>query len=71
VSRRVQALLLTLSIALSSFAPVRAQSQQDRDKQLQDAQKRIEQLQEASKKSEPWDVEGDHGPTTTRPKVSS
>ncbi|HYN84725.1 MAG TPA: amidohydrolase family protein [Pyrinomonadaceae bacterium] len=35
------------------------------DRQLQDAQKRIEQLQDATKKPEPWDVEADHGPTTT------
>ena len=62
MSRRFPALLLTLSVALSSFAPVLAQNQQDKDKQLQDAQKKIEQLQEASKKPEPWDVEGDHGP---------
>ncbi|MFL6336545.1 MAG: amidohydrolase family protein [Pyrinomonadaceae bacterium] len=65
MSRRFPALLLTLSITLSTFAPVLAQNQQDRDKQLQDAQKKIEQLQEASKKPEPWDVEGDHGPVTT------
>lgn len=65
MSRRFQTLLLILSIALSSFAPALAQNPPDREKQLQDAQKRIEQLQEASKKPEPWDVEGDHGPTTT------
>jgi hypothetical protein len=65
VSRRLQALLLTLAVALSSFAPSLAQNQQDKDKLLQDAQKKIEQLQESSKKPEPWDVEGDHGPTTT------
>src|ERR1044072_6189061 len=61
----LQALLLTLSVTLSTFAPALEQNQQDKDKQLQDAQKKIEQLQEASKKPEPWDVEGDHGPTTT------
>jgi imidazolonepropionase-like amidohydrolase/Tol biopolymer transport system component len=44
---------------------VRAQEQQNSDKQLQDAEKKVEQLQDASKKNEPWDVEGDHGPTTT------
>ncbi|HEX8354274.1 MAG TPA: amidohydrolase family protein [Pyrinomonadaceae bacterium] len=64
MSRRFQALLLTLSVTLSTFAPALAQNQQDKDKQLQDAQKRIEQLQEVVKKPEPWDVEGDHGPTT-------
>jgi imidazolonepropionase-like amidohydrolase/Tol biopolymer transport system component len=65
VSRRFQALILTLSVALSALAPASARSPQDKDKQLQDAQKKIEQLQEVVKKPEPWDVEGDHGPTTT------
>ena len=64
MSRRFQALLLTLSVMLSTFAPAPAQGQQDKDKQLQDAQKKIEQLQESAKKPEPWDVEGDHGPST-------
>ncbi|HEX8338993.1 MAG TPA: hypothetical protein VF621_19895, partial [Pyrinomonadaceae bacterium] len=66
MSRRFPALLLTLSVVLASSAPAAAaqNQQQDRDKQLQDAQKKIEQLQEASKKPEPWDVEGDHGPST-------
>jgi imidazolonepropionase-like amidohydrolase/Tol biopolymer transport system component len=42
-----------------------AQEPVNKDKQLQDAQKKVEQLQEATKKVESWDVEGDHGPTTT------
>ena len=51
MSRRFQALLLTLSVTLSTFTPVLAQTQQqDKDKQLQDAQKKIEQLQESAKK---------------------
>ncbi|HYY98880.1 MAG TPA: amidohydrolase family protein [Pyrinomonadaceae bacterium] len=56
--------LLIVALLLQPLA--RAQEpQQNRDKQLQDAQKRIEQLQDAAKKPEPWDVEGDHGPSTT------
>ena len=69
MSRRFKALLLTVSIILSSLAPVLAVQNppqpQDKDKQLQDAQKKIEQLQESTKKPEPWDVEAEHGPTTT------
>jgi imidazolonepropionase-like amidohydrolase/Tol biopolymer transport system component len=55
--------LLIVALLLQPFG-VRAQ-QPSQDKPLQDAQKKIEQLQEAAKKPEPWDVEGDHGPTTT------
>src|SRR3954463_7687607 len=62
--RRFPVRLLIVALLLQPFG-VRAQQQQQQDKQLQDAQKKIEQLQEASKKPEPWDVEGDHGPTTT------
>ncbi|HEX8722206.1 MAG TPA: hypothetical protein VF736_16450, partial [Pyrinomonadaceae bacterium] len=65
MSRRLQALLLTLSFALPALAPARAQNPPDKDKQLQDAQKRIEQLQETARKPEPWDVEAEHGPTST------
>ncbi|HEX8282199.1 MAG TPA: amidohydrolase family protein [Pyrinomonadaceae bacterium] len=68
MSRRFHALLLTLSLFASAVAPARAQNPpppQDKDKQIQDAQKKIEQLQEATKKPEPWDVEAEHGPTTT------
>jgi imidazolonepropionase-like amidohydrolase/Tol biopolymer transport system component len=43
----------------------RAQEPPNKDKQLQDAEKKVEQLQEAARKVAPWDVEGDHGPTTT------
>ena len=63
--RRTPALLLTLAVALSAVAPARAQEQQNKEKQLQDAQKKIEQLQDAAKKPEPWDVEAQHGPATT------
>ena len=66
--RRFPVRLLIIALLLQPFG-VRAQqpqpSPQDKDKQLQDAQKKIEQLQDSSKKPEPWDVEGDHGPTTT------
>src|SRR6201986_3884513 len=62
--RRFPVRLLIVALLLQPFG-ARAQEQQNRDKQLQDAQKKIEQLQDASKKNEPWDVEGDHGPTTT------
>src|ERR1044072_4575020 len=62
--RRFPVRLLIVALLLQPLC-VRAQQQQQQDKQLQDAQKKIEQLQEASKKPEPWDVEGDHGPTTT------
>ncbi|HJQ30802.1 MAG TPA: amidohydrolase family protein [Pyrinomonadaceae bacterium] len=65
MSRRFPALVLILSFTLSSAAPLRAQEPPNRDKQLQDAQKKIEQLQETAKKPEPWDVEAEHGPTTT------
>ncbi|MDT7809769.1 MAG: hypothetical protein QOJ70_3582 [Acidobacteriota bacterium] len=65
MSRRFPVLFLTLSLFASANAMPRVQEQQNREKQLQDAQKKIEQLQDASKKPEPWDVEGDHGPTTT------
>src|SRR5919112_5097549 len=65
--RRFPVRLLIIALLLQPFG-VRAQqptpTPQDKDKQLQDAQKKIEQLQDASKKPEPWDVEGDHGPTT-------
>jgi imidazolonepropionase-like amidohydrolase/Tol biopolymer transport system component len=60
--RRFPVRLLIVALLVQPFG-VRAQQQQD--KPLQDAQKKIEQLQEAAKKPEPWDVEGDHGPTTT------
>ena len=63
--RRFPVLLLVLSFFMSANALPRVQEQQNKDKQLQDAQKKIEQLQESAKKPEPWDVEGDHGPTTT------
>lgn len=56
--RRFPALLLTLSISLSASAL--PQDQQSR--QPQDPQK---QAQDAAKKNEPWDVEGDHGPSQT------
>jgi Tol biopolymer transport system component/imidazolonepropionase-like amidohydrolase len=57
---------LVLSVVLTANAlPLGQDAQQNKDKQLQDAQKKIEQLQDAAKKPEPWDVEGDHGPTTT------
>ncbi|MDT7690179.1 MAG: hypothetical protein QOE46_2938 [Acidobacteriota bacterium] len=65
MSRRFPVLFLTLSLFASVNAMPRVQEQQNKEKQLQDAQKKIEQLQDASKKPEPWDVEGDHGPTTT------
>ncbi len=53
-------------LSLVSAAPrVCAQEPANREKQLQDAQKKVEQLQESAKKPETWDVEGDHGPSTT------
>jgi imidazolonepropionase-like amidohydrolase/Tol biopolymer transport system component len=61
--RRLPVCFLIATLLLQSGALARQQQQQD--KPLQDAQKKIEQLREASKKPEPWDVEGDHGPTTT------
>src|SRR5919112_1193292 len=65
--RRFPVCLLITAFLLQPFALAQqpTPTPQDKDKQLQDAQKKIEQLQEASKKPEPWDVEGDHGPTTT------
>jgi imidazolonepropionase-like amidohydrolase/Tol biopolymer transport system component len=63
--RRLPVRLLIIALLLQPFGARAQQQQQQQDKQLQDAQKKIEQLQDASKKPEPWDVEGDHGPTTT------
>jgi imidazolonepropionase-like amidohydrolase/Tol biopolymer transport system component len=60
--RRLPVCFLIATLLLQSGALARQQPSQD--KPLQDAQKKIEQLQEAAKKPEPWDVEGDHGPTT-------
>src|ERR1044071_5135347 len=64
--RRLPARLLIVALTLQTFALAQqpTPTPQPQDKQLQDAQKKIEQLQDASKKPEPWDVEGDHGPTT-------
>ncbi|MCA1636099.1 MAG: amidohydrolase family protein [Acidobacteria bacterium] len=62
--RRIQACLLMLSL-LSATPLARAQEPPNREKQLQDAQKKVEQLQESARKAETWDVEGDHGPSTT------
>ena len=64
MSRRFPVRLLIVALLLQPFG-ARAQQQQQQDKQLQDAEKKIEQLQDSAKKPEPWDVEGDHGPTTT------
>ena len=67
--RRFPVCFLILAFTLATTAlpqqPTPSPSPQDKDKQLQDAQKKIEQLQESAKKPEPWDVEGNHGPTTT------
>jgi imidazolonepropionase-like amidohydrolase/Tol biopolymer transport system component len=65
VSRRFPVLLLIFSLFLSINVLSLPQDQQNKEKQLQDAPKKIEQLQDASKKPEPWDVEAEHGPTTT------
>src|SRR5215213_2843475 len=64
--RRFPACLLISAFLLQPLALAQqpTPTPQDKDKQLQDAQKKIEQLQDSSKKPEPWDVEGDHGPTT-------
>src|SRR5215218_4037084 len=71
VLRRIAVCSWTLSLALgaaaarAAVAVGRAQEPASRDQQSQDAQKKAEQSREAAKKPEPWDVEGDHGPTTS------
>ncbi|MGH9902239.1 MAG: TolB family protein, partial [Pyrinomonadaceae bacterium] len=61
--RQLLVCLLTLSLVTSAFGST-PQDPQNKDKQLQEEQKKVEGLKEALKKPEPWDVEGDHGPTT-------
>ncbi len=61
--RRFSVCLLLLSLLLNAQALPSAQSQAGGDSRAQDAPKKTEP--EAAKKFEPWDVEGDHGPTTT------
>jgi Tol biopolymer transport system component len=54
--------LLLLSLLLNAQALPSRQNQSSSDRPAQDAPKKAEP--EAAKKFEPWDVEGDHGPTT-------
>ena len=61
--RRFSVCLLLLSLLLNAQAVPSAQNQAGGDSRAQDAPKKTEP--EAAKKFEPWDVEGDHGPTTT------